>query len=119
MHSPTIGQGVDKVAAFLAKERLRPFDVNQCRGGVVGDAWTMQSQRREMAMVTSHKQTVKCICCGGRLTALDKCTDEELVCSHWMCPKCGCAFDASTSVYQDAPLAHEIVEEILPDLLVA
>jgi hypothetical protein len=45
--------------------------------------------------------------------------DEEFVCYHWICPKCGCEFDASTCLYQDAPLAPEIVEKFLPDLLVA
>jgi hypothetical protein len=72
-------------------------------------------------MITSLKKPVKCIRCGGRLSAPDKCTyvDEEFVCYHWTCPKCGCEFDASTCLYQDAPLAPEIVEEFLPDLLVA
>jgi hypothetical protein len=73
------------------------------------------------AMITSLKQPAKCIRCGGRLSAPDKCTyvDEEFVCYHWICPKCGCEFDASTCLYQDAPLAPEIVEKFLPDLLVA
>jgi len=55
------------------------------------------------------------------LSAPDKCTylDEEFVCYHWICPKCGCEFDASTCLYQDTPLAPEIVEKFLPDLLVA
>ena len=64
-------------------------------------------------MITSLKQPAKCIRCGGRLSAPDKCTyvDEEFVCYHWICPKCGCEFDASTCLYQDAPLAPEIVEK--------
>jgi hypothetical protein len=76
---------------------------------------------RRSAMITSLKQAAKCIRCGGRLSTPDKCTyvDEEFVCYHWICPKCGCEFDASTCLYQDTPLAPEIVEKFLPDLLVA
>lgn len=69
-------------------------------------------------MITSPKHTTKCIRCGGRLSAPESCTymDEEFC---WICPKCGCAFDASTCLYQDAPIAPEIVQKFLPDLLVA
>jgi hypothetical protein len=70
-------------------------------------------------MITSLNKPAKCIRCGGRLSASDQCTDEEFVCSHWVCPKCGCAFDAPTVLYQDAPIAPEIVEKFLPNLLVA
>ena len=72
-------------------------------------------------MVTSLRQSAKCIRCGGRVSASDKCTDvdEAFACYHWVCPKCGCEFDASTCLDQDAPLAPEIVEKFLPDLLAA
>jgi hypothetical protein len=72
-------------------------------------------------VVTSLKQSAKCIRCGGRVSAPDKCAnvDQEFACYRWVCPKCGCEFEASTCLLQDAPLAPEIVEKFLPDLLVA
>jgi hypothetical protein len=72
-------------------------------------------------MITSLDKPAKCIRCGGRLSAPEKCSsmDEEFVCYHWSCPKCGCAFDTPTSTPQDAPMAAEIVQEFLPNLLVA
>lgn len=72
-------------------------------------------------MVTSLKHTTKCICCGARLSAPASCNyvDEEFVCYHWICPKCGCEFDASACLYQDVPIGPEIVEKFLPDLVVA
>jgi len=45
--------------------------------------------------------------------------DKEFACYRWVCPKCGCEFEGSTYLDQDAPLAPEIVEKFLPDLLVA
>jgi hypothetical protein len=72
-------------------------------------------------MITSLKQTTKCICCGARLSAPESCSylDEEFVCYHWTCRKCGCAFDSSACLYQDVPIGSEIVEKFLPDLVVA
>ena len=72
-------------------------------------------------MVTSLRQSAKCIRCGGRVSAPDKCTDvdKEFACYRWVCPNCGCEFEGSTYLDQDAPLAPEIVEKFLPDLLVA
>jgi hypothetical protein len=72
-------------------------------------------------MVASLKHAAKCIRCGGRLSAPDKCTsmDEEFVRYHWTCAKCGSEFDASTCLDQDTPLSPETVEKFLPDLLVA
>ncbi len=69
-------------------------------------------------MITSPEKSAKCIRCGGRLRAPDKCThlDDEFV-YHWTCPKCGCDFETSASLYQDTPIAPEIVEEFLPDLV--
>jgi hypothetical protein len=73
------------------------------------------------AMITSLEQPAKCIRCGGRLSAPDKCSyvDEEFVCYHWICPKCGCEFESSICLYQDAPMTPELVEEFLPNLLIA
>jgi hypothetical protein len=70
-------------------------------------------------MITSQKHTAKCICCGARLSAPNSgsCGDEEFVCYH--CPKCGCEFDASASLHGNVPIASDIVEEFLPDLVVA
>ena len=72
-------------------------------------------------MITSLNKSAKCIRCGGRLSAPDKCShvDEEFVGYHWTCPKCGCDFEASACLYQDAPMTPEIVEEFLPNLMVA
>jgi hypothetical protein len=72
-------------------------------------------------MVTSLKHTTKCICCGARLSAPASCSyvDEEFVCYRWICPKCGCEFDASASLHGNVPIASDIVEEFLPDLVVA
>jgi hypothetical protein len=81
----------------------------------------MQRKGEEIAMIAFLEKSAKCIRCGGRLSTPDKCTyvDEEFVCYHWICPKCGCEFESSTCLYQDAPLAPEIVEKFLPALLVA
>ncbi len=67
-------------------------------------------------MIISPDKAVKCIRCGGRLSATDKGTyvDEELVCYHWTCPKCGCDFESSN---EDTHIPREIVEEFLPDLV--
>jgi hypothetical protein len=76
---------------------------------------------RRSAMITSLEHSAKCIRCGGRVNTPDKCTyvDEEFVCYHWTCPKCGCEFDASGCLYQDAPMTPELAEKFLPELLVA
>jgi hypothetical protein len=89
---------------------------------MLGKKWRQANQEaRRSAMITSLKHTTKCIRCGGRLSTPESCTymDEKFVCYHWLCPKCGCAFDASTCLCQDAPIAPEIVEKFLPELLVA
>ena len=72
-------------------------------------------------MFKSQKHRTKCICCGARLSAPESCSylDEEFVCYRWMCTKCGCEFDASTCLYEDVPIASDIVEKFLPDLVVA
>ena len=72
-------------------------------------------------MITSLEHTAKCIRCGGRVNTPDKCNyvDQEFVCYHWTCPKCGCEFDASGCLYQDAPMTPELAEKFLPELLVA
>ena len=66
--------------------------------------------------------TQDCIRCVEQLIAPDRCkyADEEFVCYLWTCPKCGCQFESSVCLYQEAqPLAPEIVEAFLPSLLVA
>ena len=66
--------------------------------------------------------TQDCIRCGEQLIAPDRCkyVDEEFVCYLWTCPKCGCQFESSACLYQEAkPLPPEIVEAFLPSLLVA
>jgi len=70
-------------------------------------------------MITSQKHMNKCICCGARLSAPNSGSygDEEFVCYH--CPKCGCEFDASAYLHGNVPIASDIVEEFLPDLVVA
>ena len=72
-------------------------------------------------MITSLEKSAKCIRCGGKVTSPDSCTymDEEFVCYRWVCPKCGCAFDSSMCLYGDAAITPELVEEFLPNLLVA
>ncbi len=73
-----------------------------------------------MTTIASLQQFSKCLCCGEQLTSPDRSTyvDEEFVCYLWVCPKCGCEFEASTCLYQDAPATPEITETFLP-LLVA
>ena len=72
-------------------------------------------------MITSLNNPAKCIRCGGRLSAPEKrvSADEEVVSYRWSCAKCGCAFDTSAWSRQDAPMTAEIVQEFLPNLLVA
>jgi hypothetical protein len=72
-------------------------------------------------MTTIASLQKNCIRCGERLTSPQRCTylDEEFVCYLWVCPKCGCEFEASTCLYEDASMPAEIVETFLPNLLVA
>ena len=74
-----------------------------------------------MTTIVSPREFSKCVHCGGRLTSPERCTylDEEYVCYLWACPKCGCEFETSICLYQQAPLTPEIVEEFLPNLMVA
>jgi hypothetical protein len=69
-------------------------------------------------MMTSLQKD--CIRCGGRLTSPQRCSlDEEFVCYVWLCPKCGCEFEASTCLYQDETMTPQLVETFLSNLLVA
>jgi len=79
------------------------------------------SEEIDITTIAWLQQSSKCIRCGERLTSPDRCTyvDEEFVSYFWICPKCGCEFEASTCLYQDAPMTPEIVETFLPSLLVA
>ena len=73
-----------------------------------------------MTTITSLPEPCKCIRCGARLTSPDQCTylDGETACYRWNYCKCGCEFEPSISLYE-TPLTPEIVDELLPSLLVA
>jgi len=72
-------------------------------------------------MMTIASFQKDCIRCGERLTSPQRCAylDEEFVCYVWVCPKCGCEFEASTCLYQDETMTPQLVETFLPSLLVA
>jgi len=74
-----------------------------------------------MTTITSLPQPCKCIRCGAQLTSPDRCTylDEENAWYRWVCQKCGCEFESSICLYQETPLAPEIVDAFMPSLLVA
>ncbi len=72
--------------------------------------------------MTTIASLQNCIRCGEQLTSPDRCTyvDEEFVCYRWICAKCGCEFESSICLYQEAPpLAPVVIEAFLPSLLVA
>jgi len=68
------------------------------------------SEEINMTTIASLQQSSKCIRCGERLTSPDRCTyvDEEFVCYFWVCLKCGCEFEASTCLYQDASVQRSM-----------
>jgi len=45
--------------------------------------------------------------------------NEEKIVHLWACPNCGSEFETSIFLGPDVPLTPEIVEEFLPNLMVA
>jgi len=101
-------------AADLMQVNAFPKDEEQLSNGPNGE-------EIDMTTITSLPEPCECIRCGARLTSPDRCTylDEETACYLWNCHKCGCEFESSISLYPETPLTPEIVEEFLPNLLIA
>jgi Zn finger protein HypA/HybF involved in hydrogenase expression len=74
-----------------------------------------------MTTIASVRQSCKCGSCGQWLMAPEQSTyvNEEKIVHLWACPNCGSEFETSIFLGRDVPLTPEIVEEFLPNLMVA
>lgn len=74
-----------------------------------------------MATIPSPAHTTKCIRCGTALVTpewTESVGDHETTCI-WHCAICGHEFETTDNVIEQKPTDAEIVEEFLPNLLVA
>jgi Zn finger protein HypA/HybF involved in hydrogenase expression len=74
-----------------------------------------------MTTIASVRQSCKCESCGQWLMAPERSTyvNEEQITHLWVCPNCGNEFETSIFSGPDVPLTPEIVDEFLPNLMVA
>ena len=74
-----------------------------------------------MATTASLKCSAKCVQCGTALIFpewSESVSDRQTI-NIWHCPVCGHEFETTDNVVEPTPSDAELIEEFLPNLLVA
>jgi Zn ribbon nucleic-acid-binding protein len=74
-----------------------------------------------MTTIGSHGHAAKCAQCGAKLVFPEwsERTSELESTNIWHCVVCGCEFETKDNIIEQQPSDTELVQEFLPNLLVA